>query len=229
MNKKFGSIIAVYAIVAVIITIVFFCPFEKCAASYIEYVFTLIALALSCFITYYSLKKGDTLKSKVYGLPVMRVGLIYLAVQAAIALLLIVIGAFVEVAVWIPMVLSALALCVGAIGFIGADNARDIIEEQEAGDTRNTVPMTYFRLDIQSIVASCRDEELKPRLVKLADKFKYSDPVSKDELKDIEAKLEAEVKVLSQLVETNPAEAAAQVERVELMLEDRNRRCKATK
>lgn len=70
---------------------------------------------------------------------------------------------------------------------------------------------------------------LKKQLAKLAEKFRYSDPVSCDELTAIEDQLKCEVKELESLVNTDVAAATNKAQSIEILLADRNRRCKEYK
>ncbi|MBD5129243.1 MAG: SLC45 family MFS transporter [Ruminococcaceae bacterium] len=229
MNKKMTSLVAVYAIVLVTFCILYLViPFPKTGAYWIEFVFSIIAVCAGCGIGWYSLK-NDGLKSKVYGFPILNIGIAYMAVQLIFAVVIAIVGFFAAVPLWVSIVFSVLILAISAIGFIGADNARDIIEEQESCDEIATKAMKMFRLDTQYIVDLCDDSELKKSLEKLAEQFKYSDPVSSDELADIEENLQSEVKNLAALVNSDRELAAKKISDIMVLLADRNRRCKELK
>ncbi|MDE7360525.1 MAG: hypothetical protein K2N38_01175 [Oscillospiraceae bacterium] len=229
MNKKMTSLVAVYAIVLVTFCILYLViPFPKTGVYWIEFIFSIIAVFAGCGIGWYSLK-NDGLKSKVYGFPILNIGIAYMAVQLIFAVVIAIVGFFAAVPLWVSIVFSVLILALSAIGFIGADNARDIIEEQESRDEIATKAMKTFRLDTQYIVDLCDDTELKKSLEKLAEQFKYSDPVSSDELADIEENLQSEVKNLAALVNSDRELAAKKISEITVLLADRNRRCKELK
>lgn len=229
MDKKITSLAAVYAIVLVAFCVLFLViPFPKTGAYWAEFAFSVIAVCVSFTVCYSSLKK-DGLKSKVYGIPILKIGIAYMIVQLIISFVVAIIGFFMTVPLWISIVVSVLALAISAIGFIGVDNARDIITEQENRDVIATKAMRTFRLDSQYIVDLCSDAELKKLLEELAEKFKYSDPVSNEELSDIEASLQREVKSLASLVNTDKESAAKKIGEITVMLANRNRRCKELK
>lgn len=228
-NKKTKSLLAVYAIILVMFCVLYLVvPFPKTGAYWVEFVFSLIAVIGGCGISWYAFN-NDGIKSKIYGFPVFNLGFAYMAVQLVFGIVIAAVGFAVNVPVWITVVVSALMLGLAAIGIIGADNARDIIEEQENRDEIATKAMKTFRLDIQYIVDLCDDIELKKSLEKLAEQFKYSDPVSSDELTDIEDNLQREVKNLAALVNSDGELAAKKISEIEVLLADRNRRCKEMK
>lgn len=228
-NKKAKSLFAVYAIVLGAFCVIYLVvPFPKIGAYWLEFAFALVAVCASFVVGYSSLKK-DGLKSKVYGIPILKIGIAYMTVQLIISFAMAVIGFFATVPLWIPIVVSVLVLAVSAIGFIGADNARDIITEQESRDEIATKTMKTFRLDMQYIVDLCTDANFKKPLAELANQFEYSDPVSNEELSDIEEKLQREVKNLAALVNFDPELARKKADEVSMLLADRNRRCKELK
>lgn len=227
MNKKMRFLIAVYAIILIAFCVLYLVvPFPKSGAYWIEFAFSVIAICAGCGVSYYALKNDGL---KVYGFPMLNIGFGYTAVQLVFGFVIAIVGFFANVPIWITVVVSVLILALSAIGFIGTDNARDIVEEQEVRDETATKAMKTFRLDTQYIADLCSDAELKKQLEKLAEKFKYSDPVSSDELSDIEDNLRREVKNLAALVNTDNEQAAKKIGEVEMLLADRNRRCKELK
>ena len=229
MSKKIKSIFAVYAIVLAAFCVLYFViPFPKSGAAWAMFAFSLVAIIGGCGISWYAFK-NEGLKSKIYGFPMFKIGFAYTSIQMIFGLAIMIAGSFVEIPVWIPVVVSVIILALTGIGIIGTDNARDIITEQQAQTQASVKQMKMFRLDMQYIVDSCTDAELKKPLEKLADNFKYSDPVSSDELVEIEANLQSQVKKLAALVSTDKEAAKAQITEVSNLLADRNRRCKELK
>lgn len=229
MNRKMTSLFAAYAVVLVTFCILYLViPFQKTGAYWSEFGFSLIAVCAGCGVGWYSLKNYG-LKSKVYGFPMLNIGIAYMVVQLIFAFVIAIVGFFADIPLWIPIVVSVLILAISAVGFIDADNARDIIEEQENRDELVTKAMKTFRLDTQYLVDLCNDTELKKSLEKLAEQFKYSDPVSSDELTDIEDNLQREVKALAALVNSDEELAAKKISEITVLLADRNRRCKDLK
>lgn len=229
MNKKIKSLTAVYAIVFIAYCILFFViPFQKTAAAWVTFVFTVISICGGCGIAIYAFS-GEGLKSKIYGFPIFKIGFSYTAAQLAFSAAVMISGFFAAIPLWVSLAVSVVILALTTIGVIGADNARDIISEQEARTRNSTGKMKTFRLDMRYIVDSCGDAELKKPLEKLADSFKYADPVSNEALSDIEDNLRLQVKTLAGLVNTDAQAAAAKIDEISVILADRNRRCKELK
>lgn len=229
MNKKMTSIILVYIILFIAFCTLFLViPFPKSAAAWVEFVFTLIAICAGGGISWYSFKNKE-LKSKIYGFPIFRVGFVYMIVQLIVGCVIVIVGCFTEVPIWIAIAVSVIILAIAGIGLIGTDNARDIITEQQAQTQASVKQMKMFRLDMQYIADICADAELKKSLEKLADDFRYSDPVTYEEISGVEENLRSQVKELSTLVNSDKELAKKKIDEISVILADRNRRCKELK
>lgn len=229
-SKKKNSLYIVFGIVA-IVYMVSFCviPFKKRAASWVAFVFGIIAIVGACAIVSYALSKGSELKSKVYGFPIISLGYSFFVAQLALVIIVSVAAAFVPTPVWIPLVISVLLIGLVSIGVIATENARDIIEAQDQNIINTTKQTTLFRLDVDSLLDGCIDADVRKKLEKLAEEFKYSDPVSSDELEGIEQEISNELDDLRVVLSVNEDESKQRIDRIMNLLADRNRRCKAMK
>lgn len=229
MSKKSRSVLAIYAIIFVAYCVLFFAvPFPKNGASLAAFAFSAVAIIAGCGISLYAFK-NEGLKSKIYGFPVFRIGFVYMIVQLIVGAVIIVISIFTELPLWIPVAASVLIMAFAGIGIIGSDNARDIITEQQEKTEQAISQMKTFRLDMGNIVEICSFPELKKPLQKLSDDFRYSDPVTSEELSGVEENLKAQVKALSALVNTDKELAQKKISEVSALLADRNRRCRELK
>lgn len=227
-NKSFGSMTLIFVLIAALYVFAFLIiPFEKSATSWFAFAFTLVAFAF-CYGTFcLAFAKNDSLVSKVYGLPIVRVGVIYLVVQLVLGFLFCVIGAFTTLKTWIVLLFSVVPLALALIGLIAFEGVRDFIEKQEAEDIRKTRSSRLFRINIDSIVDLCDNAEVKAPLKKLAEDIRYSDPVSGDETAAIEEQILNEINNLRSMINT-PA-ALGQIQFVSNLLKDRNRICQMYK
>lgn len=230
MNKKKSSLIAVYVIVLLVYSVIFFViPIPKIGASWVAYGFSVLSIGIAGTVTYFVYGKDEGINSKFYGFPIFRVGNLYALVQMLFGGLITIIGAFTAVAVWIVMVISVVLLGMAGIGLIATVNTKEIIERQEEEVAHQTNDMKFFELNIESIVDKCDDPEVKKRVEELAEKFRYSDPVSSEELAEIENRLRSEVEILEVLVMKEKETALKKIMEIERLLDNRNRKCKALK
>ncbi len=117
-----------------------------------------------------------------------------------------------------------------AIGVIITDNTRDMIEESDESVKVDTENVTFFQINIAGIVDDCENPEIKAELAKLNELFEFSDPVTNDSTKEIEASVKnmlAELKVL--VADGNTDDINAMIKKLTNALNERNRICKASK
>ena len=227
-KKSIGSVSLIFALVAALYIFAFLIiPFEKSATSWFAFAFTIVALGF-CYGTFYlAFAKGDKLVSKVYGLPIARVGVIYLVAQFIIGFLFCIIGAFMTVATWVVLIFSVIPLALALIGLVAFEGVRGFIEGQESEDVRKTRSARLFKINIDSIVDICENPDVKAPLQKLADDIRYSDPVSGDETAAVEEQILNEINNLRAMV--NSPAALRQIQYISNLLNDRNRICKMYK
>lgn len=231
MNKKNKSIISFYGILAFIYLIAFvIIPFPKNAASWISFVFTLVSFVLSLGVTLYVFGKDDEMTSKFYGFPIFKIAYMYPLVQFIVGVVICLIAAFVAVPYWVALILSLVILGVSAIGVIATDNARDIVEQTEAESERVTKATKMFNLNIASVLDLCTEPSVKIELEKLAESFRFSDPVSSDATEDIESTIMEKLENLKISISSSDSdENIAKITELKNLLAERNRICKMNK
>ena len=219
VNISFAAVLAVYCVAFLVI------PFPKLASSWIEFGFTVLAICLSNVVFIYAFR--GSVKSKLYGLPIFKVALVYVALQLAAGIVICVVAAFVNVPVWIPIVISVLFLAVGALGFIATDVAKDAIEQIDTATQSSTQTIAKLRTEVASIIDICADANARENIQKLEELLKYSDPMSCPETMDAENDLVTKTAQLRDRVkENNFVEATALTNEIKTNLAERNRLCK---
>lgn len=229
-NKKLLSTIAVYAIVlALFILLVTAIPFTKIASSWVAFSFGVVAIIASCATTLYAFGKGEKVVSKIFGFSLFKLGIIYLALQMVISVAFLALGAFLNVPTWVALIFCVLLLGVCAIGLIVVDNAIDIVEEQEEKLETKIKKVKTFNLNVNTIIAICQNNDFLPHLERLAEAFKYSDPVSNEQTEPLENNLKNEIDTLTTLVATNSENTVSKIKEIEALLSSRNAVCKLSK
>lgn len=210
-------------LLAVYHVIVFAVPFTHNGAFWLSYVFALAAFAVLGAATYLGEIKGEGVKSKFYGFPILRLGAVYFAVQIVLSLIVMAVAV---VKIWVALVVYVILLGAAAIGLIAADAVREEIQRQ---DVKLKKDVSFMR-NLQSKVCQMATQCDAPELKKFAEDIRYSDPVSSDALGDIEQELAAAVEELQAAVVDGDSESVAQLcRKASAVLSERNRLCKLGK
>ena len=134
------------------------------------------------------------------------------------------------VPIWVVLVFDVLLLGAAAVGFIGADSMRDEIVRQDKKLVKDTKFMRNIESKVNALVNQCGDEDVRKAVAKLAENIKYSDVVSNEALKDIEADLSSCIDELQGAVTDGEKESALSLAvKAEGLLAERNRLCKLNK
>ncbi|MGN1442782.1 MAG: hypothetical protein ACI4XE_02930 [Acutalibacteraceae bacterium] len=231
-NKNTIKNVAIFIIVLIIFNVIFFAiPFMHTATFWGAYIFGTIAILAQIGVAALSYINTNTLKKKVYAFPIVRMGIIYLAVQLVISLAFSAVSTFYDkLPGWIIYVVSVIVLGVFTILVLLTDTTRDKILEIEEEEERQTAQIKTFRVNIDSITRGVDDPGLLKTLQKLSDTAKYSDPVSSEPLYPIEAEITEKIDELGNLIQAGDIEEAKTLaEKVIDLFEDRNAQCKMYK
>lgn len=228
MKNRVRSWVVLGVLFAVYTVVTFALPTVKNGVLWLSYLFGVAAIFIQLYVLNVAFEKGQGVKSKFYGFPIANVGIIYMLVQLVLGLIFMMLAS--KVPVWIPVVLYTVLFGIAAVGFVSADAMRDEVERQEIRLKTDTACITTLHSLVCSLSGQCEDAIAQTALTKLAEKFRYSDPVSSPALKDIEAELESSVSKLQQIVAVGTAEeVAATCKAVSVLLAERNQMCRLNK
>lgn len=217
-----GLLLLVYLMLALLI------PFVKTGVYWVALIFGIIAIAAQTVIMKCAFQNGESIKSKFYGFPIARIGVIYLVAQMVISFASMALSQWVPM--WLEILLCGLLLAFTTIGLVAADAVREEIEVQEVQMKKDVAMMDGLISQAAHLVSLCEDSELKKAVQKLANEFRYSDPVSAEELLDIEKELQIELEELQRAVLDGDKDSAMPLCRQTMnTLAERNRLCKLGK
>ena len=217
-----GAAAVVYNVIA------FALPFGKTAVFFLSWVFTMAAIAAQVYVIRTAFFKGEGVKSKLYGFPIARVGMIYLAVQVVLGLIFMALGMVVPL--WLPLVLYVILMGAALIGLITTEGVREEVERQERKLVKDISRMKKFRALADTLARENQILEAKEPLKELAEAFRYSDPVSSGALREIEDALGDDLANLQDAVALLEKEKALELcRKTRRDLKERNQLCKMTK
>lgn len=218
-NSTKGYVIlgVLFALVSII---AFAVPFIKTATFWIAYVFTAVAFAAQIIIWNKALGK-DELKSKFLGFPVVHIGIAYAIIQTvALAVFLFV----PTLPAWSTIVACSIIAGVSAVGMISVGVVRNEIERVEANVQKKVFYIQELQADVELLAAAETDADTKAALTRLAEKIRFSDPMSNERLADLENKIST--KVLELKTAVNKVEITTELTS---LLDERNKKCKILK
>ena len=225
MSKNRVRLYAALAILLILVSVIAFAvPMERTAVFWLSYAFAVIAIAVQAY-SYPKAFGGDSVRSRFYGFPIARVTTIYLILQLVLSLAVMLLSGAAQVAIptWAAVIVYALLLGLTLIGLITAEGVREEVERQEAEKPKKTETMRGLQNKAAAMAASCENPELKSALDDLAEKFRYSDPVSSEATEKLEMRMDI---MLDELKRDGSLKLAQEIRQT---LAERNQVCKHIK
>lgn len=218
MNKNCVKGYAILGILfALVSAVVFATPTAKTLAFWNAYGFTVVAFATQPFIWKSALGREESLKSKFLGFPVIYIAVVYLAMQL---IMLIVFVSSPTLPIWSSIVACVVVTGVSAICMITADTGRCEIERVETKVQKKVFYIKEIQAEIELLVDAETNAETKAALIRLAEKVRFSDPVSSEQLADLENAISDKVALLKTLPNKNEI-----IGEIDLLLSERNKKC----
>lgn len=219
-NSKLGY--AVLGIVFALFNVIaFVIPTAKTGTFWVAYAFSVVAFAAQIGIWKVALGNEDTLKSKFLGFPIVHIGIVYLILQTVVFAVFMAVP---TLPIWSAVVVCALVLGISAICMISAEAGRGEIERIEAKVKQKVFYIRSLQVDVELLVNSESDEATKEALQKLAEKIRFSDPMSLPELEAIEKEIADKTNTLK-----TAADKLTVISEIDTLLIERNTKIKILK
>ena len=213
-----------YVILGILFALVsitaFAVPTVKTTTFWIAYVFTAAAFAAQIGIWKTALGK-EALKSKFIGFPIVHIGIVYAIIQV-IAFSVFLFAP--TLPTWSAIVVCSIIAGISAVCMISSDAGCDEIERVEAKVQKKVFYIRELQADIELLADSETNADVKTALTQLAEKIRFSDPMSNEQLADLENKISikaAELKTASSKLEI--------ITELNSLLDERNKKCKNLK
>ena len=209
--------------------IAFVVPFAKTGTFWIGYLFGTISILGQIAVMKLAFNGTTTVRSKFYGFPVARIGIIYAVVQVLLSIFLMALAAYIPA--WIPVVIFIILFAIAAAGLVASDTVREEVVHQDAKIVEDVKAMRNLQSKMNMLVSqSDCNEEVKSALSSLAEEIKYSDPVSGKATKELEQELLFDIEELQKVVVDGDNESALKICKKAMgILAERNRLCKLNK
>lgn len=227
-NNSVRSIAIIAVLLAIFCAVSFIIPFSRTSVFWIAFGFAAFAILFQLYILKTAFGKDGSVKSKFYGFPVARIGLYYLLAQLVIS--------FIEMALskvlpqWLVLAVNLLVVGAALLGCLFVETMREEISRQDEQLKQDVNRMRALQSLARTIASQCDDAGLKPVLDKLADDFRYSDPVTSEKTEAIEADMLKQLNEVQQaMVDMDTAAAGELCKKLRSCLAERNRVCAMSK
>ena len=228
LSKNQMRIMMIIGIAFVVFTVIAFAaPFKMNAVFWVAYVFGVIAIAAQAYIQPKAFQ-GEGARSKFYGFPIARVGVYYLIAQLIVSLVFMALAAFVPA--WVVLIVSVLILAAAAVGLIATESVREEVERQDVKIKQEVGLMRSLQSKTAAMAGQCAGASYETPVKKLAEEFRFSDPVSGGHLAEAERELSAVIDLLQQAIVDGDRDSVEELcKKASLALAERNRLCKLGK
>ena len=215
-------VLVVFSVMAFVI------PFAHTATFWVGYGFGVLAILYQLYIFKLSFSAGSDAKSRFYGFPIARIGVYYLITQLIVSVIEMALAKLLPV--WVSVVVNLLILVVAMIGCITVDTMRDEIIRQDKALKKNVSAMRELQSLSASLVNQCSDASMNGILSRIADEFRFSDPISSENTRDLEADMRSQMDDIQQaLIEGDSNGVRNLCTKLIGSLRERNRICSLSK
>ena len=212
---ELGIVFALFNVIAFVV------PTDKTATFWVAYTFSVVAFAVQIPLWKIALGKKDTLKSKFLGIPVIHIGITYLIIQLiAFAIFMI----FPMLPVWLAVVVCAIILAISALCAIAGQAGASEINRVEEKIKVKRAFIQFLQTDIEMLAENETDVATKTELKKLAEKVRFSDPMSHEMLGELESQISSKVEEMK-----TAADKKNLIGEIDLLLTERNKKYKILK
>ncbi|MDR2382742.1 MAG: hypothetical protein LBD76_02535 [Prevotellaceae bacterium] len=223
-----NKILAAAAFVVILLlfnVISFAIPFTRNSGFWSGYGFSTLAILLTAVMSFYALGRAD-LRSRFYGLPVLYIVWTYLGLQLVAGFLFM----SLNTPPWLNILLSFVLLGVCLVGLIAVEIGVTEIRRVDEAVREKVFRIKSLQAEVDSLKGKITDPILKKSLQKLSDAIRYSDPVSSQQLAELESNIEHETAMLAQELDAGNTSAGQNIcDRMMQLLAERNRKCRLLK
>jgi len=212
----------IYAILLGVFNMLVFVIFKiRSNVFWMSYGFMTLAFIVQIVSIFLSFKKSDV-ETVFFGIPLASFSVFYLIAELCIGTIFMI---FQRIGITISVVIQILILAGFVVIAIIALMARDTVQSIGDNIKQKVVEHKTIQIDVDLLVKSCTDLELKAKLKKLSETIKYSDPIVNDTVADVEQRIHQKVSELRIYCENSAVEEALKTcSALEMLYIERNRK-----
>lgn len=225
MNKNIirtGIVIILFWIIFSLISFVLF--FDSNSVFWCAYVCGVIAILYQAYILKASNMGEKRVKSRFYGFPIIRIGIVYLTTQLVVSIIEMAMKKIIPFK--FVLIVNVLIIAFALVGSIVSNVVRDGIEHMDMKVKKDITNMRTLQENMSSLENLCKSESMKVIVHDINEKVRYSDPVSSEATVKFELQLQQDFGVLKAYVIQDDVDRAKElVDKMNRDLEERNVNC----
>ncbi len=199
------------------------------APFWISYVFMLIAFGCLAAAGALLNHRHYIPRDWLFGYPIIKHSTIYIAVELIVSTIFMLLDATGMTGV-APFVIQFLILAVHLVFLISCFLAKEIIQDVETKVKDATTYIRLLQVDVEMVASKATDPAVKEAFTKLAEDVRFSDPMSNPNLFELEKLITQQVTNADSCIVLNDNDGALQCcNRASMLLQERNKKCKALK
>ena len=231
MKTKSKYIPVIIGIIFIAIyNILYFCiPFNRDLSSgsfWTCYIFTNLFVLTALFCWYFSFNKAQ-LKSKILGITIFKASYLFLLSQLVFNILILIIGSFISIPSWICIIIESILLAFLIVIILVGNGYRDTINSIQNKEEKATSFLNEIKINFEILNDLSKESNYSFEINRLNEKIKYQDPVSNDEVNDLEKEiLDLTFELKQKIQSSNDEEVLKLIKLIEIKLEERKLRLK---
>lgn len=220
VNRIKGYCIGIILFILFNIT-AFAIPTTRTTTFWITYVFTIIAFIAQIFIWNFALEKAKNLQHRLWSFSIIYIGIVYLVLQIIVFFLFRIIA---TLPTWSAIVVSVIISGISIASILASESGVNEIKQNEIKVQNKISFIRGLQTEIDLLINREKDDDVRLALENLAQKIRFSDPMSSEQLKVLENEIDSKVSDLK--IATNKKEL---IDIINLLLDERNIKCKMIK
>lgn len=131
---------------------------------------------------------------------------------------------------WAAIIAATIILAISVIISLIVKTTGDTVGDIDDKIKKQTSFIKGITLDAEMLMTSAGNDEIKAEIKKVYEAFRFSDPMSSDELNDVEDRIQNQFNLLQEVVIAEKTDRVSQISKDLLSLIDyRNKKCKISK
>ena len=210
MKKNVARLaLTVALLLGVLNLIAFVVPFARTPVFWLAYALPARPSSRSCPCRSTPFREAAARANSLYGFPIARLATLYLLAQSIIGLLNMAMGAWIPF--WVALVIEVVMLVLAVIGCMATTAIRDEIQRQDIALQKDVSVMRELQSPRGALVGQAQGSNAQELLRKLADDFRFSDPVSSAATASLESDLRANMDDLERALNDGDMESVSKL------------------